>query len=88
MSRRFWREKALFAPWRYREDITERRVAVWRLGVQIALAVVVASLLAFFPNAFPQPNGCFPFMQWAAIFGIPVALAALYLRGASRHPLP
>lgn len=78
-----WKIGALIARRRYRENITVRRVAFWRLGVQIALAAVVTLLFALFPQKFPQK---FPFMLFG-FFGIPIALAALYLRRASKAPL-
>lgn len=81
-----WKIGALIARRRYRENITVRLVAFWRLGVQIALAAVVTLLFALFPQKFPHPNGHFPFMLFG-FFGIPIALAALYLRRASRPPL-
>lgn len=81
-----WKIGALIARRHYRENITMRRVAFWRLGVQIALAAVVTLLFALFPQKFPHPNGHFPFMLFG-FFGIPIALAALYLRRASRAPL-
>lgn len=78
-----WKIGALIARRRHRENITVRRVAFWRLGVQIALAAVVTLLFALFPQKFPQK---FPFMLFG-FFGIPIALAALYLRRASKAPL-
>lgn len=77
-----WMLSAWIAQLRYRENITVRRVAIWRLGVQIAFATVVFALFALFPNAFPR-NSHFPFLLLALV-GIPVVFAALYLRRASK----
>ncbi len=83
----WWMFSAWIAQWRYRENITVRRVAFWRLGVQIAFATVVIALFALFPNAFPRPNGHFPNLLFV-LLGIPVIFAALYLHRASRNPMP
>jgi uncharacterized membrane protein YbhN (UPF0104 family) len=75
---------AWIAQWRYRENITVRRVAFWRLSVQIAFAAVVILLFALFPNAFPRPDGHFPFLLFA-LLGMPIALAVVQLCRASRN---
>ena len=77
-----WMLSAWIAQLRYRENITVRRVAFWRLGVQVAFATVVFALFALFPNAFPR-NNHFPFLLLALV-GTPVVFAALYLRRASK----
>ncbi len=79
-----WMLSAWIAQWRYRENITVRRVAFWRLSVQIAFAAVVILLFALFPNAFPRPDGHFPFLLFA-LLGMPIALAVVQLCRASRN---
>lgn len=80
-----WMLSAWIAQLRYGENVTVRRVAFWRLGVQSTFAAVVFALFALFPNAFPQ-NSRFPLLLLALV-GTPVIFAALYLRRASRAPL-
>ena len=82
-----WKFASWIARWRSRGSITARHVAAWRLVVQIAFGAVVILPFALFPSASQCSHGQFP--HWLlAIIGIPVILAGLHLRRASRNPMP
>lgn len=70
-----WKIASWIAWWRYRENITERRVAVWRLAVQFSFAILMVLLFTLFPTAFPHPHGRPPYVG-LGILCAPMVLAA------------
>lgn len=77
-----WKYAVLIAGWRYRENITIRRVATLRLALQTVFAVLMVLLYAAFPTMFPHPNGRPPYLG-LGILCVPIALAAIQLFRAS-----
>lgn len=74
-----------WAVWlRYRENVTVRRVASWRLAVLVAFAVLVPLMFALFPAAFPQPGARARFMC-SVVLVPPIAMAAALLCRAGRR---